>query len=111
MSLAIRLAPEAARSLAFGSIGAAYMGVGTAFTEPIRLMILQNFTDASVWISFDGVNDHIPLTTLGYVVLDITANKTTGQGWFIAEGTRIYTKRLGTPTSGSVYVSTFFGAE
>lgn len=110
-SLAKKLLFEPARSLAWGSIGGAYMGVGTAFDKPVRLIILQNLTDGIVWFSFDGVEDHIPLASISYIILDVTANKTVDQGWFIGEGTRIYAKSLSGPfTGGSVYVSTCYGA-
>lgn len=111
MSLSIRLVPETVKELAFGSIGAGYAGVGTVFDKPIRLIIFQNLTDVSVMISFDGVDDHIPLVTSGYLVLDITANKTIANGLYIAEGSRIYVKQLaGAAGSGSFYVSAFGGA-
>lgn len=88
------------------------MGVGTAMTRPIRLIVIQNFTDVDLMFSFDGVNDHLPLATSGYLVLDLTSNKTIPQGFFLAEGSRLYVKQLsGAPGSGSAYLSTFYGAE
>lgn len=114
MSLAIRLMPETVRSVAFGAIGDVYMGLGTAMTRPIRQLLLQNFTNANMMFSFDGINDHLPLPSFGYFCDDITSNKTLAQGFFLAEGTRIYVKKLtvlGVPTLGSVYLSTFYGAE
>ena len=111
MSSAIRLVPDPARELAFGSIAAGYMGIGTSFTKPVRILILQNMTDANLWISFDGVDDHIPIVAGGYMIIDVTANKTVDSGFFIAEGTRMYVKRIGVPTSGSMYVSSFYGAD
>ena len=111
MSLSIRLVPETVRSIGFASIGAAYMGVGTALDKPARLMVFQNLTDKAVMVSFDGVNDHLPLAANGYLIMDVTANKATDDGFFLAEGTRIYVKELTAPlTSGSVYVSIFGGA-
>ena len=53
MAKAIRLAPEPVRTLAFGSIEVAYMGIGTAFTKPIRILMIQNLTDESLMFSFD----------------------------------------------------------
>jgi hypothetical protein len=111
MSLSIRFLPETCRSLAFGSVGASYIGIGTSFTRPIRMLMVQNLTDVSLWFSFDGINDHFPLPTDGYLMLDITANKISSQGFFIAEGQRLYVKDLGIPSSGSVYVTTFYGAD
>lgn len=110
MSLAIRLVPDTLRSLAFGSIGAAYMGIGTAITESIRIFHLQNLTDATLMFSFGGVIDHIVIPSGGYLLIDVTANKTYERGFYIGEGERLYVKEIGTPTSGSVYLSTFYGA-
>ena len=107
----IRLGVDPVRELAFGSISSSYMGVGSAFDKPIRLIVFQNFTDAGLMFSFDGINDHLPLPSNGYVVLDVTANKTRGEGYYIAEGTRIYVKEIGTPSSNSVYVTAFYGEE
>jgi len=107
--LSIRMKAEACRSLAFGSIGAGYAAIGTALSNPARMILLQNLTDATVWISLDGVNDHFPLLNQGYLVLDISGNKTQETGFYLAEGDKLYCKRLGTPTSGSVYFTAFYG--
>jgi len=109
-SQAIRLVPEAARSLAFGSIGAAYAGIGTAINNPVRILHIQNLTDVVLMFSYDGINDHFPLASNSYLLLDITANKSRDQGFYLAEGTRIYVKEDGTPSSGSVYVTVYYGA-
>lgn len=111
MGLSVRLLPEAVRTLAFGTIGAAYMGVGTAFANPVRLLLVQNVTDATLMFSFNGVDDHLPLPRDGYMLLDVTANKSIEAGMYFAEGTRLYVKEVGTPTSGSVYVTTFYGSK
>ena len=112
MSLSIRLKAETVRSLAFGSIGAAYMGVGTAMFRPIRIMMIQNLTDENLMFSFDGIDDNFPLPKNGYILLDVTANKTRDEGFFLAEGERLYVKEItATPTSGSVYFTTFYGAQ
>ena len=71
-----------------------------------------SLTDVAVLFSLDGINDHWILPTEGYMIVDITANKTREQGWYIAEGTRLYAKEFsGPPTQGGVYVSTFYGSE
>lgn len=112
MSLAIRLMPEPVRTLGFAAIGAAYMGVGTAMTRPIRMLLIQNLTDELAMFSFDGVDDHLPMPANGYLILDISANKTSSVGFFLAEGQRLYVKHEGVaPTTGSVYFTTFYGAQ
>jgi len=110
MSLAIRLKAETVRSLAFGAIGAAYMGVGTALTRPIRFVLIQNLTDKVLMFSLNGIDDNFPLASNGYLILDITANKTREDGFFLAEGDRLYVKQTtAAPTTGAVYFSTFYG--
>jgi len=109
-SQAIRLVPETVRSLAFGSIGAAYTGVGTAITNPIRILHVQNLTDSELMFSYDGINDHFPLPANGFLVLDITANKSREQGYYLAEGTRVYVKEVVAPTTGNVYVTVYYGS-
>lgn len=110
-SLSIRLTPEEQKSLAAGSIGAGYTGVGTAFSKPIRILYIQNLTDAAVQWSMDGLKDHWPMPANGFLLLDIMSNKSVSQQFFISEGTRMYVKQLGVPTTGSVYVSAFYGKE
>jgi hypothetical protein len=107
--LATRLLLEPVRSLAFGSIVAGYTGVGTAISNPARMLYIANLTDASLMFSFDGINDHFPLVTNGYMILDISANKTLSGHFYLAEGDRLYVKRIGVPGSGSVYFTVFYG--
>jgi len=109
--LAIRILAEPARELGFAAIGAAYMGVGTATDHPCRLLLLQNLTDTSLMVSFDGIEDHIPMAYNGYLLLDIASNKTSEQGFYLTEGQRFYVRQLGVAaTSGSMWVTVFYGA-
>lgn len=109
-SQAIRLGIEPVRSLAFGSIVAEYTGVGTEITNPVRILRIQNLTNALLWFSYDGVNNHEALAPNSFLLLDITANKSREHGYYLAEGTRIYAKRNDTPTSGDVYVTVYYGS-
>ncbi len=109
MSFAIKLLPEAVRTVAAAGISGTYAGIGTPLANPSRIILIQNFTDEAVMISFDGITDHLPVAAEGFVLLDVTANKTATQGFYIAEGTRFYVKEIGNPTTGSVYISTFYG--
>lgn len=111
MNLAIRLYPEPLRSIAFGSIGPAYMGIGTAFAHPVRILYLTNQTNALLLFSFDGVTDHLALPAGAFILLDVTANKTITSGCYLAQGTRIYVKQSAVPTSGSVYLTVFYAQD
>lgn len=109
MSLAISLFPEPMRSLVAGSISATYAKVGTPLVNPSRILLIQNQTDSLLVFSFDGVNDHIPIPSQGFVLFDCTTNKTVEVGAFIASGIQFYVKQIVAPTVGSVYISTVYG--
>ena len=109
-SISVRFKAETCKTLAHGSIGAGYSAVGTALSHAARMIVIQNLTDASLYFSFDGVNDHIPLASTSYLVLDISANKTVESGFFMAEGDKLYVKQIGAPTAGNVYFTSFYGS-
>ena len=109
MSYSLILRADPVRTLAAGSITASYVAVGTQFQFIARQMLVQNLTDATLMFSFDGVNDHFPLLSDSYIILDVTTNKVTNDGYFIDQTTIMSVKRIGTPTTGSVYISVFYG--
>lgn len=110
MSLAIRLVPDPLRSAAFGAIGAAYSAVGTAFMHSVSVILFQNATNADVVVSLDGVNDHFFIPMGGFILFDLTTNKSLPQGAFISQGTIVFVKQsAGAPGSGAFYVSTLYG--
>lgn len=112
-NLAVRVLPEPIRELDFNTLDVAYIGVGTSISNPAHIVFIQNLTDVLVMISWDGIDDHFPLTPNGYFLMDVTANKTaTGGSFMISQGTRFYAKYVASPASeGSVYVSIFYGAK
>lgn len=113
-SIALRLSCDPVRTAAAGAIIADYSGVGIAFTSPVRIFHLQNLTDATLMFSYDGVNDHFPLATQGFIVLDITANQALMQGFFMAQGQRLYVRNMvaemyNAPTINSVWLTCYVG--
>ena len=109
-TLSVRMLAEVIRSLAFGAISGAYMGIGGGFLFPSRLLVIQNLTDAQLMFSFDGVNDHLTLPASSNIVLDVTTNQSLTQGNYWSVGTRVYVKEIGMPSSGSVYITSFYGS-
>lgn len=105
----MQIVPSIVRSVAFGGISGTYAGIGTVLTEPARIFLLQNFTDTALMISHDGLNDNYPINAQSSILLDVTSNRIGQMGGFIAAGTRIYVKTLGVPSSGSIYLTTFYG--
>lgn len=71
---------------------------------------MQNATNGNSLWSLDGVNDHFFIPASGFILFDLTTNKTLPQGAFIGQGTTLYVKQSGAaPSSGAVYVSVLYG--
>lgn len=104
MAYGRRVGFEAVREVAFGGIGAAYAALGAALADNARIIAISNATDAEVYISFDGINDHLRLATNTFKLLDLTTNKVRDDGYFLATGTIIYQRRVaGAPTTGALW--------
>lgn len=109
MKNSIRLACEPIRTVAFGGIGAAYAVVGTPIAEAGEKLILQNTTDAPVYISINGVNDHLFLPNSGQMIIDGVVSDEAGL--FTSQGTQFWVKRAaGAPSTGALYLSVIYGA-
>ena len=114
MSLAIKALFEPVRTLGHAAIGPAYVGVGTALNFPIRIIFVQNFTNAPLMFSFNGdANiDHFPLAPSSFLLLDLSSNKTLDTGYFIAKGDRLSVKTMGVAvTTGEVWFSSLYGVD
>jgi hypothetical protein len=96
--------PVTQLAYAAASITASYTLVGS-FTSPLVWMDIVSTLDAAVQVSFDGVHDHI-VAPIGNTVPSMTeinfkANRT------VLPIKSIYVKRIGTPSTGSIYFSGF----
>lgn len=109
MALGKQLRVEAVRTLDAGDIGVDYVKVGVSSTRASGILQFQNLTDATLMFSFDGVIDHFPLPANGYFVLDVSTNKAVADGMFLSIGTQFYVKQIEAPTSGSVYITMYYG--
>lgn len=105
-----KLRIEALRTLAFGSIGAAYANLGTPFANPANMVIIENNTDVAVMLSWDGgVVDHLPLPAYTCIVFDNTTNRAKDDGFYMTKGTQMAVKRrAGAPSLGSVDVTVIY---
>lgn len=119
MNKAIKLMPEHVRSVDAATIAGAGAGVYTsisianpALDHPARMILLQNFTNADLMISMDGINEDYPIASRSSIILDITTNRSsTGGIYCIAQGTRFYVTQLEVPTTGSIYLTSFYASE
>lgn len=109
MAYGTRAAFEPIREAAFGDVGAAYAALGGPFTDHARIVRIVNSTDVQVYISTDGVNDHLRMAANSFFVIDLSSNKVRDDGLFIAIGTQIYQRRVsGAPGSGAVWLEVLF---
>lgn len=108
-----RAAFETARETQFGSITASFTVVGTPFTQPIRQLIIQNFTNQTIdfSISQNGANKHLSLLAGSSYVSDVTANKDDRGGILcFAQGDGVWSRYNSVaPTSGFVQVAAIYG--
>jgi hypothetical protein len=110
--LGIRFRLEPLKTLAFDGIDGTYSAVGTPLLNPARMLILKNLTDTELFASLDGITDQIHLASGEVIVLDITTNKSTGIGFFLAQGERVYVKDGGVAaTVGAVYLTVIYASE
>ncbi len=91
-------------SYAAASITASYTGAGS-FASGIACISIVSTLDAAVQISFDGVNDHVAVPAGSAEPVYITFNFAANRSAFNPTG--VFVKRIGTPTTGSLYVSAF----
>lgn len=111
MAYGIKVSFEPVREVAAAGVGVNYAAVGTATTDFTRLVNVVNTTDAEVYISFDGVNNHIRLPINSFQLFDLTANQVNDSGLFIAKGTIFYAKRVAVaPTTGSVWIEVMYAS-
>ena len=110
MPVSIIVRAEAMQSLPFGSIGASYAKIGTNFDHSIRIIKIVNLTDAALIFSYDGIVDHEIVPAGGFTLYDFCTNQELNSGFYLSIGTAVYVKQSGIPTSGAVYVCSYFGA-
>jgi len=113
-AIALRLSCDPVRTIAFGGISPVYAGIGISFTSPVRIFHIQNLTDTTLMFSYDGVNDNFPLATQSFLVLDVTANQALSQGFFMAQGQRLYVRNMvaegyNAPTIDAVWLTAYVG--
>jgi hypothetical protein len=104
---------ENLRSLPYTSMADTFVGIGTPFANPIRILSIYNSTDEDLFLSNDGVNDKIVIPAHSEQVYDIGANRSSQGGWLVlSAGRRLYVRYpASAPTQGAVYVEVIYGTD
>lgn len=109
MAYGTRVRFEELREAAFGAIAAGYTAVGGATSDHTRLFSIFNSTDTDVYISLNGVTNHIRVASGSGQIFDLTTNKVRDDGLFVDEGTIFYVKRAaGAPSKGLVWIEVLY---
>ena len=104
MAFGTRVIFEVVREKDFGDITNSFTPLGTPLVEHVRLLSLNNSSNQEVYISFDGVTNHLRMTQNSFKLFDLSSNKVRDDGLFIGVGTQIYVKFVSTlGVSGSVW--------
>ena len=111
MAFNTRVNFDPVRELAFGGISGTYAAVGTPLTNPSRMVAFNNATDVMVYISFDGVNNHLKLASNSFKLFDFATNRIQEDGFFVSIGTQFYVKQVsGAASTNGVWIEVCYGA-
>lgn len=105
---------EPIRFLAFSAISALTpTAIGIPFSNPVRLLEINNLTDADLLISFNGIDSHTVIAARTGKIYDYGSNKADQPGFLEqALGERVYAQAiLALPSSGAVYVTVMYAAQ
>jgi hypothetical protein len=108
-AIGMNLRCEPCKIIAHGAIGAVYAPIGDELEHSGRFVLLQNHTDAMLWFSMNGIDDSFPLAAGDKVILDCSSNSSMGNPLLMSNGSNFFVKQLDVPTTGSVYVTIFYG--
>lgn len=104
MAFGTRVAFDEIRELSFGSITTTFTSLGPPTSDHVRIFTIKNQTNQDIYISFDGVTEHLRLPANSFELYDFSANKVRDDGLFIASGTQIFVKYVaGLGTNGAVW--------
>lgn len=89
----VELKPEVLREIAFGSITAAYVQLGADVLRPLNVVRFINETNAAVYVSKNGTDNHWRISAGSTYTLDCKTND-----GFFNTGDKFYIKYATAPT-------------
>ena len=109
MAFGTRVFFENLRELNFGDFSGTYVPLGISFVNSVRLITLNNSTNQEIYISLDGINDHLRMAQNSFKLFDLSSNKVRDDGLFISSGTQIFIRYVSTiGTSGSIWLEAMY---
>ena len=101
---------EELRVVAFGSITNGFTEFGAPYANPVRILKVVNGTDATIELSFDGVNPHDVYLPDSAGVYDFTTNRQASSDQAEQpKNTQVYLRYSGlAPSLGDMYLVVVF---
>jgi hypothetical protein len=90
--------------VAFGSISASYAAFGAAMPGHARIVTFVNSTDKDIYVSADGVHDHLRIAANSFRLFDFSTNRVQDDGLFVQKGDQFYLKYVAAPSSGAAWI-------
>lgn len=106
---------DALRVVAGAAITSSYTPLGSEFSNAMRIIHVKNDTDALLYLSFDGILDHIALVPGEFELYDFTSNQDTPEHFRFDNRTQVYLKYVGSaPTvnpdlTNNAYMTCVYG--
>lgn len=102
---------QSATAATIAGAGANYTAINSSgFSFPVRVIKIDNTTDADMKFTIDGTTDHFMLPASTGVVWDGTANQPNIDACFFGKGTIISAQYIDSaPGTGRVYVQAVYG--
>lgn len=109
MAYGTKVSFDAIREVAFGSITASYVALGTPLGRHARIISFNNSTDQAIYVSLNGTTDHIKVASNSFQLFDFSTNKIRDDGLFVAEETQFYVKYAAALTRGAFWIEVITG--
>lgn len=103
------------RTVSYTSITGSYTPFGLPFSNAMRIVHVKNDTNALIYLSFDGIVDHIALVPGEFELYDFTSDQDSSEHFRFDNRTQVYLKYVGSaPTldanlTNTAYMSCVYG--
>jgi len=90
--------------------GVSYAPLGSSITQTVVSLVIASSYDQSVFISVDGINDHLFIPMTSVIEIGFSENKQNIGRLLLRTGTQFFLKEGpdGPPTAGDLFISFIF---
>ena len=106
MILSRLMSMGACKNMNFSVVAVGYLAIGDSLDTSARALLFQNDTDVKIWITDNPLEDQLPLSSGKSLILDISSNKQSDEGFVAARGKQFYVKAYaGLPSLGDIHIT------